>query len=126
MQISEKTRLSAQAAEAALADIFRDIDEVSRRCTEHVLDVFRENRISESMFAPSTGYGYGDDGRDICEAGKLPHGGVSLFVALIPVRDVPREYYQIGLFLHNRVEKRVTRKNLAVHIAQKNYSYTFF
>lgn len=67
MQISEKTRLSAQAAEAALADIFRDIDEVSRRCTEHVLDVFRENRISESMFAPSTGYGYGDRGRDVID-----------------------------------------------------------
>ena len=67
MQISEKTRLSAQAAEAALADVFRDIDEVSRRCTEHVLDVFRENRISESMFAPSTGYGYGDRGRDVID-----------------------------------------------------------
>ena len=67
MQISEKTRLSAQAAEAALADIFRDIDEVSRRCTEHVLDVFRENRVSESMFAPSTGYGYGDRGRDVID-----------------------------------------------------------
>ena len=67
MQISEKTRLSAQAAEAALADIFRDIDEVSRRCTEHVLDVFRENRISESMFAPSTGYVDGDRGRDVID-----------------------------------------------------------
>ena len=67
MQIPEKTRLSAQAAEAALADIFRDIDEVSRRCTEHVLDVFRENRVSESMFAPSTGYGYGDRGRDVID-----------------------------------------------------------
>lgn len=67
MQISEKTRLSAQAAEAALADVFRDIDEVSRRCTEHVLDVFRENRVSESMFAPSTGYGYGDRGRDVID-----------------------------------------------------------
>ena len=67
MRISEKTRLSAQAAEAALADVFRDIDEVSRRCTEHVLDVFRENRVSESMFAPSTGYGYGDRGRDVID-----------------------------------------------------------
>ncbi len=52
MQISEKTRLSAQAAEAALADVFRDIDEVSRRCTEHVLDVFRENRVWEMHVCP--------------------------------------------------------------------------
>ena len=64
MQISETTRKMAREAEAALRDIFEDIDEIARVGTEKVLDVFREERVSEGMFAASTGYGYGDMGRD--------------------------------------------------------------
>ena len=64
MNISEKTRKTAEAAEAALSDIFREINENARICTERVLDVFREMRVSESLFAATTGYGYGDRGRD--------------------------------------------------------------
>ena len=64
MEISEKIRALAKQGEAEMADIFADIDEIARAGTERVLDVFREERVSESMFAPSTGYGYGDAGRD--------------------------------------------------------------
>ncbi len=64
MQISEKIRTLAKEAEAALAPIYASIDEISERNTEHVLDCFRECRVSESLFTPSTGYGYGDIGRD--------------------------------------------------------------
>ena len=64
MQISENTRKMAREAEIALRDIFDDIDEIARVGTERVLDVFREERVSEGMFAASTGYGYGDMGRD--------------------------------------------------------------
>ncbi len=64
MQISERIRALARQGELEMADIFNDIDEIARAGTERVLDVFREERVSESMFAPSTGYGYGDTGRD--------------------------------------------------------------
>ncbi len=64
MRISETTRKMAREAEIALRDIFEDIDEIARVGTEKVLDVFREERVSEGMFAASTGYGYGDMGRD--------------------------------------------------------------
>ena len=64
MLISEKLRKLGALAEKELAGIFGKIDEVSLINTERVLDVFREERVSESMFAPSTGYGYGDFGRD--------------------------------------------------------------
>ena len=64
MRISENTRKMAREAEVALRDIFEDIDEIARVGTEKVLDVFREERVSEGMFAASTGYGYGDMGRD--------------------------------------------------------------
>lgn len=64
MNISEKIRTSAREAELALAGEFERIDEISRICTERVMDAFREYHVSEAMFAPSTGYGYGDFGRD--------------------------------------------------------------
>ena len=64
MKIASEIRALTAEAEAALADIFRDIDEIARTHTEHVLDCFREAEVSESLFTPSTGYGYGDRGRD--------------------------------------------------------------
>lgn len=68
MQISEKIRLLGDRAERDMKDIFDDIDRIARVNTEHVLDCFREAEVSESLFAPSTGYGYGDRGRDTIDA----------------------------------------------------------
>ncbi len=64
MVISDKIRALAKKAELEMSEIFNDIDEIARANTEHVLDCFRECRVAESLFAPSTGYGYGDVGRD--------------------------------------------------------------
>ena len=64
MNISENTRALALRAEEALREQFDHIDKIARIGTEKVLDVFREMRVSESMFAETTGYGYGDRGRD--------------------------------------------------------------
>ena len=64
MKISEKTRALCERAEFELKDIFAQIDDIARKNTEHVLDCFHECEISESHFAPSTGYGCGDRGRD--------------------------------------------------------------
>lgn len=47
-----------------MREVFRRIDRIARTNTEHVLDCFREAQVSESLFAPTTGYGYGDVGRD--------------------------------------------------------------
>ena len=51
-------------ADAALASRFESIDRCSRVCTERIMKAFASHRVSESTFAPSTGYGYGDRGRD--------------------------------------------------------------
>lgn len=64
MVISEKLRALGTQAEKELADVFKRIDETSLINTEKVLDAFRAEQVSEAMFAPSTGYGYGDFGRD--------------------------------------------------------------
>ena len=64
MNISNETRILCEKAEEALSEQFAHIDKVSRICTERVMDIFREERVNESMFAATTGYGYGDRGRD--------------------------------------------------------------
>lgn len=62
--MTEKLLQIANEAEAALAGIFADIDAVSVQNTARVLDVFRDHRVSDAHFAPSSGYGYDDKGRD--------------------------------------------------------------
>ncbi len=51
-------------AEAALAPYFAHIDEVAQANTEKVMEAFREERVSDTMFVPSSGYGYDDCGRE--------------------------------------------------------------
>ena len=67
MNISPNIRSLADRAESAMSAIYHDIDAISRFNTEHVLDCFRQCEVSESLFAPSTGYGYGDRGRDMID-----------------------------------------------------------
>ncbi len=68
MNIDPEIRIMAKKAEAVMAELYDAIDEIAAVNTEHVLDCFREARISESTFASSTGYGYGDRGRDVIDA----------------------------------------------------------
>ena len=51
-------------AEAALIPYFRAIDETAFRNQEKVLNAFRSEQIALRHFMPSTGYGYGDEGRE--------------------------------------------------------------
>ncbi len=55
-------------AEAACAEAFRRADEVALQGTARVLDAFQKHRLAVQHFAPTTGYGYGDAGRDTLEA----------------------------------------------------------
>ena len=54
-------------AERAMARIrlqFEKIDAVAEQNTRKVMEAFQDNRVSESCFAGTTGYGYDDLGRD--------------------------------------------------------------
>lgn len=46
---------------------FSYIDEVTEFNQQRVLKAFIDNGVSESHFAPSTGYGYGDRGREVAD-----------------------------------------------------------
>ncbi len=57
----------SEASERALKtaqNSFSRIDEITEYNQQKVLAAFIEHRISESHFVPTTGYGYGDRGRD--------------------------------------------------------------
>ena len=45
-----------------------DFDTVAFLNTEKILTAFQTHRVSDSHFAPSTGYGYNDPGRDVLDA----------------------------------------------------------
>lgn len=54
--------------ESELKEKFDALENTSAKNTEKVLDAFRKNRLQLRHFNNSTGYGYGDDGRDTLNA----------------------------------------------------------
>lgn len=63
------TRLEAAvaAADREVEKQRADIERNERICSQRVLDAFADNRISEAHLLGTTGYGYGDLGRDALE-----------------------------------------------------------
>ena len=56
-----------QEAEKNLKQEYEKIDEICEFNSNKVLEAFQKNKISETHFMSSTGYGYGDIGRDALE-----------------------------------------------------------
>lgn len=67
MIISERIKALAKQCDEELAPVFAKFDETARFNTEKVLSVFQELGLAERHFAPTNGYGYNDDGRDLCD-----------------------------------------------------------
>ena len=59
-----KIENAAQRALEQAGDNFRRIEEITEYNQQKVLSAFIENRVSESHFTETTGYGYGDRGRE--------------------------------------------------------------
>ena len=62
--ISDEMYALGETVEAELSDIFKEIDKTAQYNTAKVLAAFRNNRVSDSCFAGTTGYGYDDKGRE--------------------------------------------------------------
>ena len=56
-----------EAAERDCRESFARIEKIAENNTEKVLDLFRKHQVGVQHFAPTTGYGYGDIGRDTLE-----------------------------------------------------------
>ncbi len=62
--ISDEMYALGETVEAELSGIFKEIDKTAQYNTAKVLATFRNNRVSDSCFAGTTGYGYDDRGRE--------------------------------------------------------------
>ena len=65
--ISEEIIKLTKETEKEIEPIFKKIEEVSEFNSLKVLKAFQNNNISDMHFNQTTGYGYGDVGRDTCE-----------------------------------------------------------
>ena len=69
-------------AEEELKESFARIDENEMKRTKQVLDLFRQEGVSYRHFAPSTGYGYDDIGRDTLMRPHVASGTAALSLTL--------------------------------------------
>ncbi len=67
MALSKEILALGEEADIALADTYKKIDRIAFANTEKVMNAFKSNRVAESHFAASTGYGYDDAGREVTE-----------------------------------------------------------
>ena len=64
IELSDRARELVWSAERHLENVFRRIDAVEMANQQRVLEAFWNERVSARHFAPTTGYGYDDIGRD--------------------------------------------------------------
>ena len=67
METIEKISALISRAEADLAASFAQIDERELKNTEKILGLYKKYEVAARHFAPTTGYGYDDIGRDTLE-----------------------------------------------------------
>ena len=67
-EIDQEIRRLGEAAEAHCSDIFRQIESVCAHNSQKMLAAFMEHRVSEAHLTGTSGYGYGDRGRDTLDA----------------------------------------------------------
>ncbi len=66
-QICSRLREASEKAEAVSKPMFRTIEEIQRYNQQKMLAAFNRAGVSESHFVGSTGYGYGDRGREVLD-----------------------------------------------------------
>ncbi len=66
-KISDKVKNAADTAMAEIQPYFAKTEEITEYNQQKVLAAFIKNGVSEAMFSESTGYGYGDRGREIID-----------------------------------------------------------
>ena len=103
-EISERIKTASEAALKKAKTKFDEIDEIAEYNQQKVLSAFINNRVSETDFAGSTGYGYGDTGRDKLDriyADVFGAEDANLFVSL----DTFYQAFETSRCATTRIEK---------------------
>ncbi len=66
-KFSDELKAFSEKALVKCGEKFSEIDKITEFNQQRVLKAFIDNGVSESHFAGSTGYGYGDRGRDVLD-----------------------------------------------------------
>lgn len=66
-EFDKKILNAADEAQKLVRPVFENIDGIAEYNSNKVLSAFIQNGVSESHFAGSTGYGYGDRGREVLD-----------------------------------------------------------
>ncbi len=66
--INKELEVLGARAQQIAGDRMKEIDQIAAYNSEKVLAAFIHNGVSESHFTPSTGYGYGDRGREVLDS----------------------------------------------------------
>ena len=67
INIDEKIENVVNIAEEQVKEEFKKIDKIAQKNSLKVLNAFQNNKVAEVHFQSTTGYGYGDIGRDTIE-----------------------------------------------------------
>ncbi len=65
--INKELDVLGSRAQKMASERFREIEEIAQYNSEKVLSAFIKNGVSESHFVATTGYGYGDRGREVLD-----------------------------------------------------------
>jgi len=76
-------RLSIEV-EQELKENFKEIDKICLENSKKVLNAFHKYQLQASDFNGTTGYGYGDIGREKCEKIYAEEYAINLLVVLMP------------------------------------------
>ena len=68
MKTREEAEVLLRECESEVADLYSEIDAVALANTEKVLTAFRDHHVAERHLKGTTGYGYGDIGRETLNA----------------------------------------------------------
>jgi len=67
ISLTEKIIKEAAEAEKLCAEQFAKVEKIALQNTARVLEAFAEHRVSDTHFTGTTGYGYNDAGREVCD-----------------------------------------------------------
>ena len=117
-----------EQSEAELRNAFAEIDRNEEIRTRQVLDLFRKHGVSYRHFAPSTGYGYDDIGRDTLEKiyaeNPFPLLSVDEYIKITAeiIAKLPRDLVLFRLFTTAPAEYLIAPKwNLGTQEALRKF-----
>ncbi len=67
-ELDEKIITASEKAMETVQEKFKELEEISEYNQQKVLHAFIKNEVSETMFTGTTGYGYGDRGREVLDS----------------------------------------------------------